>query len=481
MSVSSPAVAVGATTMTWRFELEAASDARPTGLDVTLLLPTGGWMGWPTPCVVSPGPAAVGRTVECMASDDGRALRLVVLPDADGVALSSGVVAEITSWLSPVAPPGVHATQLLRFESTTAQGVPAELGVSVTSVTVVDPCATDRDRDGIPDCLDPCPDVNPHDMPADIDCNADCRWGDVGPACSGDGRVDTLDFVVARRRAHPSSTLPECERYLKCGDVHPGRTSCAPVASQVSWCVTPEGATARFDSGDVAVLRSLVAGRSRVSCETCSSEDGDASSGAWVPGDLAPEASPDTTIDVADVVRSLRLAVGLEAPDERAAITGDVAPARIEGGFAEVQGDGALTVSDVVMTLRAAVQLSVLRWPRHELVVSVPAATPPLAGFSVRIRGFRGEFGRPLWSSPACDEAAGDGLDLVADAAVVTCALPFGEIVGPATLGSLEWRGSRQQLGAIDSASLEVALADLGGATSAEAMLRLNGLSIPGN
>ena len=81
-------------------------------------------------------------------------------------------------------------------------------------------------------------------------------------------------------------------------------------------------------------------------------------------GDVAPASGPDGSIDVADVLRLLRLATGLDPVDAVALERGDVAPARLQGeapALATPLGTEprALDVTDVLLTLRAAVGLVV--------------------------------------------------------------------------------------------------------------------------
>jgi hypothetical protein len=81
-------------------------------------------------------------------------------------------------------------------------------------------------------------------------------------------------------------------------------------------------------------------------------------------GDTAPAGAPDGRVDVADVVRGLRFAVGLDVPSLEEQRRADVAPADVTPGPPDVARPRAVApprvdVADVVLTLRAAVGLTV--------------------------------------------------------------------------------------------------------------------------
>lgn len=88
---------------------------------------------------------------------------------------------------------------------------------------------------------------------------------------------------------------------------------------------------------------------------------GPACSRAW--GDVVPPGSGDGRVDIADVVRLLRLSVGLEAPTADDLARGDVAPCtQIAAGpppvmRPELQPVPRIDIGDVVVALRAAVGL----------------------------------------------------------------------------------------------------------------------------
>jgi PKD repeat protein len=79
-----------------------------------------------------------------------------------------------------------------------------------------------------------------------------------------------------------------------------------------------------------------------------------------VLGDIAPPPGGDGFVNVADVVRALRLAVGLETPTAEDLARGDVAPGTRIGSVHRVIGDGVIDVADVVVLLQASVGLITL-------------------------------------------------------------------------------------------------------------------------
>lgn len=96
--------------------------------------------------------------------------------------------------------------------------------------------------------------------------------------------------------------------------------------------------------------------------------DGDGRGDAcdWRWGDTAPRGAPDDVVDVADVVRSLRFAVQLDAPTELELHRANVAPATTGSGLTTptLALPWSLDVGDVVLVLRATVGLSVFSDPR---------------------------------------------------------------------------------------------------------------------
>lgn len=89
----------------------------------------------------------------------------------------------------------------------------------------------------------------------------------------------------------------------------------------------------------------------------------------FVFGDVAPRAAPDGRVDVADVVRLLRLSVLLEIPSPDDLRAGNVAPATIVPGNPELAtpmpvSPATIDISDVILALRSTVSLTRLSAPR---------------------------------------------------------------------------------------------------------------------
>ncbi len=88
---------------------------------------------------------------------------------------------------------------------------------------------------------------------------------------------------------------------------------------------------------------------------------------AW--GDIAPAGAPDGRLDIADVVRMLRMTVGLETPDAGEALRASLSPSQITSlGSLPVHAPTAappneIRVDDVVLALRASVGLIRLSLP----------------------------------------------------------------------------------------------------------------------
>ena len=86
-------------------------------------------------------------------------------------------------------------------------------------------------------------------------------------------------------------------------------------------------------------------------------------------GDVAPAGRPDGVVDVSDVVRVLRISVGLDAPTTADVAACNVAPAWISTDVPPVvtptmQEPRVVDVSDVVLVLKAAVGLTRFATPR---------------------------------------------------------------------------------------------------------------------
>ncbi|MEM7248639.1 MAG: hypothetical protein AAF533_25130 [Acidobacteriota bacterium] len=81
-----------------------------------------------------------------------------------------------------------------------------------------------------------------------------------------------------------------------------------------------------------------------------------------VLGDIAPVGNPDGRVTVSDVVRVLRMAVGLEVPNDEEMVRADLGPAYpvVSGTVPTVYyrlGDAQINIADVVFALRVAVGL----------------------------------------------------------------------------------------------------------------------------
>lgn len=233
-----------------------------------------------------------------------------------------------------------------------------------------------------------------------------CLPGDV----DGDGLATLADLLASRGAAA-----------APCADLAPSTRGCSPPSGAAARCPAGDGS---FDDEDRAQLRALVAGVERASCESCN-EPGE---GALLrlPGDVAPAGGGDGRLGVADVLRVLRFAVGLETP------TGE------ERLRAEVDGEGRLDVSDVVLVLRAAVQLVELVWPERELVLEFDRPRT-LSAWSILVSGL------PPWARTSSSGAAGcpagpfGGLDAAGGLAGVTCA-PAGPVALSGRIAVLRYR-----------------------------------------
>jgi len=172
------------------------------------------------------------------------------------------------------------------------------------------------------------------------------------------------------------------------------------------WCPT---GNELFQLGDVVLIRRQVLDVLEISCVACGGHG--VAERSWVPADVAPVLG-DGNVDVGDVVRLLRLAVGLDTADADGLVVSDVAPTVAQGDLSVVTGDGRIDVSDVVTTLRAAVGLVRLAWPERVLVLRLPEGASAMA-FSLSARRW------PAWAkleSVTCDACAREGGSLdVAD------------------------------------------------------------------
>jgi hypothetical protein len=159
----------------------------------------------------------------------------------------------------------------------------------------------------------------------------------------------------------------------------------------------------------------------------------------------------DGDVDVGDVVRLLRLAVGLDPVDADLLVVADVAPSAPQGDLHVVTGDGRVDVGDVVLGLRAAVGLAQLAWPQRSLSLRLQDGAPAMA-FSLRARNW------PAWAmleSVDCDACASDGASLdVAHARFgVTGVVDAAPWLTGGAVATLRYRSPR----AVDVATLAVA------------------------
>ena len=85
-------------------------------------------------------------------------------------------------------------------------------------------------------------------------------------------------------------------------------------------------------------------------------------------GDVAPRGAPNGIVNIGDVVRALRFAVGLEVPTAAELRRANVAPANVAPGVPNVAaptlaGQARVDVADVVLVLQASVGQTVFTDP----------------------------------------------------------------------------------------------------------------------
>jgi hypothetical protein len=246
-------------------------------------------------------------------------------------------------------------------------------------------------------------------------------WGDLEPP-SGDGDVDLLDWLALRTAVVDGAPLDD--EALRRADVEPGAIACAGADAPDSWC--PEG-DADADLADLLAVRRVVAGAQALACEACAGASAEPTAvvagSARRAGDVAPAPEGDGRIDVADVLRLLRFAAGLDEPSPEQRLRGDVEPSTGLGVLVEAAGDGRIDVSDALLALRATVGLVEIAWPERRLRLVLDAVSPPLA-----LRASPN--GWPVWAEvtgtdePWC--GVGGGIDAVGDGWSLTCAPPPG-------------------------------------------------------
>lgn len=310
----------------------------------------------------------------------------------------------------------------------------------------------DADGDGAADCVDEC-DADPFkaaagdcgcgapELDADADGEADCLscvLGDAWPP-EGDGVVGLADYAALRRRAGlagaPASAEPP-----RCLDL-------APLAGSCAGGTRCAGGGDGLDAQDVALVRGLAAGLSRIECASCPPAPATGPEHRR-PGDVAPRggagAAPeqvgDGRVDVADVLQLLRWAVDLDgAPGAEELLRADLSPTADLGEGRFVVGEGRLDVGDVLLALRAAVGLETLRWPARELALELVADGEAVA-VSVRLDDW------PAWAeafAAAGTACAGDpaaGVDTAPGVAVLTCASDPAVLSGAADALRLRYR-----------------------------------------
>ncbi|MEM7244256.1 MAG: hypothetical protein AAF533_02865 [Acidobacteriota bacterium] len=266
----------------------------------------------------------------------------------------------------------------------------------------------------------------------------DCLLADIHPDATGDDLVTLADYVIGRRKV--LGMVAGNERDTTCADFHPGTVACERENDTSYWCVEGDGS---FDFGDALVLRRLMLRQYQLSCETCASTASFGTPIGFLPGDAAPRGARDGRVDIADVVLTLRAAVGLDALSADEAELLDVAPVEQGSDRSVARGDERVDIADVVAVLRVSVGLDRLTWPEHELGVVLETADAPAIGYSLRVSGW------PAWVEPVAWEAGPCALDGEDDGRFdsggvsVSCVLDPSAFEAPAELLTLRYRGPR--------------------------------------
>jgi hypothetical protein len=238
-----------------------------------------------------------------------------------------------------------------------------------------------------------------------------CLAGDVHPAGVGDSALTLADLVQSLRDLRAGTASGG--RYATCAELAGGSVSCAAAAPE-SWC--PAGDGGSFSLDDALVLRRLATRTARLSCAACDSlpEPG----AAPVPGDLA---LPQGVVDVSDVLRILRVAVGLDAVSPADLLAADVAPADpVVEGVRTVRGDGTVDVQDVLIVLRAAVGLERVDWQLRTLVLSLTEPASFVA-FSATVTGLPSSAAAATLQDADCSDAEASGADSSVGTWSLTC------------------------------------------------------------
>jgi len=250
-----------------------------------------------------------------------------------------------------------------------------------------------------------------------------CVPGDVE---GGDDDVDAADITLARRMAR--GKVPVTDQAVACGDLWPGVMMCRRALRH--WCAEGDGA---LTLDDAAIIHKLSKGLA-LGCGSCvpvqDSDEG-------VVGDMVP----DGALNIGDVVRALRVAVGLESVAPSSLFAVDLAPAMREDGLLIAGGDGRVTIADVVVMMRSAVGLETLAWPARQFVVRATVPTP-VETWSVNVSGF------PPWAQvEGVVTAACRPEDLLTDFSGegwgITCVSDAGEFVPGSELAVLTYRAPR--------------------------------------
>ncbi|MEM7246522.1 MAG: hypothetical protein AAF533_14315 [Acidobacteriota bacterium] len=285
--------------------------------------------------------------------------------------------------------------------------------------------------------------------------------GDVHPPDVPDGQLDLSDFLAVRRQALGEAPTVAA---LRCGDIGASVLFCTPPDGPPHYC-NVNAADNVVDIDDGTLLRQVLAGTAVISCDPCLTGTSGSGGDLRLPGDLAPDGG-DGVLNIADVVKALRISVALDVPTEEELLRGDVNNAADVGGVLVVvpadPGSRVLNIADVVALLRGSVGLDTLAWPLREVVVDVP--TP---GGAI---GYRAAIGNwPTWAvidetfGVACATDPVGGLDQSGDACIFTCASDPTELdLTTGVLARLTYRGPESAPLVGDGAlTLDLQLADV--------------------
>jgi len=268
--------------------------------------------------------------------------------------------------------------------------------------------------------------------------------GDIAPDGTGNGAVSLTDFLLARSKA--LQRVATNARDTSCGNVGPATPVCTLPNGKVRNCPDP-ARPATFSLSDVLVIRKLALQVAEISCTACAPEV-PAGRISYVPGDVAPRGVGSGAVDIADVVVTLRMAVGLETATAADMLAADIAPGDMSGSDRLATGNGRIDIGDVVVMLRTAVGLEHLTWPQRTLVARAPGPTSRI-GFAMTISGW------PAWATDVTVESADcsgpeSGADISGPLVGVACATDP-QVVDDAQLATIRYRGP-----AIDPSTLAV-------------------------